>query len=135
MKIILVCLTLLLALVSLGDVSRADNAGQPAAAGMGVLTGVITKWPRSPVQGPGIPQASAPAAGVKLLAYGAAGSEPVAALTDREGRFRLELPPGTYRLELAPGQGRAFSKNLPATVTIAPGRETSWQIRLDIGIR
>ena len=131
-----ICLALLVGLLGLaGGRSQADDGAQPPAAGMGVLTGDVTRWPTSPVQGPGLPSATAPAVGVKLLIYGPERQEIATVLTDAAGKYRLELPPGSYVIEMAPAKGRGFSKDLPATVTITPGRETRLNVRIDTGIR
>ncbi len=101
----------------------------------GVLTGMVTVWPSSPVEGPGIPARTKPLAGVKLIIYGPEGQEKAAVVSDQEGRYRVELPPGAYRLVMAPGGPRRISKDLPAEITIAPGKETRRDIRVDTGIR
>ena len=102
---------------------------------MGLLTGRLTRWPTSPVERPGIKSSEAPAPGVKLLIYNAARQEIASMITDEAGHYRLPLPPGPYLIELAPGQGRVFSKDLPARVTITPGQETRLNLRLDTGLR
>jgi len=100
----------------------------------GVLSGMVTAWPRAPVEREGVPTPARPMAGVKIIIYGPEGQEKAAAVSDREGRYRVELPPGAYRLVMAPGAHR-FSKDLPAQITIAPGRETRRDIRVDTGMR
>ena len=77
----------------------------------------------------------APAPGVKLLIYNPARQEIASVITDETGHYRLPLPPGPYLIELAPGQGRVFSKDLPARVTITRGQETRLNLHLDTGLR
>jgi len=131
----LICLALLVGLLGPAGGSRADAGAGPPSAGMGVLTGFVTRWPTSPVQGPGLPPAAAPAPGVKLVVYGPGRQEIATVLTDDAGQYRLNLPPGSYLIERAPDQGRGFTKDLPATVTITRGQETRLNIRIDTGIR
>jgi len=131
----LVCLAVLLGLLSLAGGSQADEVATPPAAEMGVLTGRVTRWPLSPVQGPGMPLAAAPAPGVKILIYGPERQEIAAVLTNEDGKYRVSLPTGPYLIEMAPVKGKGFSKDLPATVIITQGQETSLNINLDTGIR
>jgi hypothetical protein len=132
----LICLALLVGLLGLADSrGQADEGAQRPAAGMGVLTGLVTRGPISPVQGPGLPPAAATAPGVKLLIYGPGRQEIATVRSDAAGRYRVNLPPGSYLVELALEKGRGFSKDLPATVTITPGRETRLNVRIDTGIR
>ncbi len=131
----LVALLLLAGLWCLVASARVGEGSQPPSAGMGALAGVVTRGPLSPVQGPGLPPAAAPAPGVRLLVYGPGHQEVAAVLTGEDGQYRLELPPGSYRIEMEPAKGRGFSKDLPATVTITAGRETRLNIRIDTGMR
>ena len=131
----LICLALLVGLLGVAGGSRADEGATPPAAGMGALSGSVIRWPMSPVQGPGLPPAAAPAAGVKLVVYGPGRQEIATVLTDQAGHYRLNLPPGSYLIEMAPVKGRGFTKDLPATVTITQGQETRLNIRIDTGIR
>ncbi len=131
----LICLALLVGLLGLAAGSRAGDGARPPSAGMGALTGLVTRGPTSPVQGPGLPAAAAPAPGVKLVVYGPGRQEVATVLTGQAGQYRLQLPPGSYLIELAPDKGRGFSKDLPATVTITQGQETRRNLRIDTGMR
>ncbi len=132
----LICLALLVGLLGLATGrSQTDEGAKPPAAGMGVLTGVVTRWPMSPVQGPGLPPATAPAAGIKLVIYGPGRQEVATVLTGPAGQYRVNLPPGSYLIEVALEKGRGFTKDLPAAVTITQGQKTRLNIRLDTGIR
>ena len=131
----LLCLALLAGLLSLAGPAQAGDGARPLPAGMGLLAGRLTRWPTSPVGGPGIKSSEAPAPGVKLLIYNPAHQEIASVITDAAGQYRLHLPPGPYLIELAPGQGRVFSKDLPAGVTITRGQETRLNLHLDTGLR
>jgi len=56
-------------------------------------------------------------------------------VTDNQGAYSVRLPSGTYRVETAPLVGIEFTKDLPATVTIAAGQETRLDVTIDTGIR
>ena len=131
----LILLAVLLGLLSLAGGAQAGAGAQPPSAGTGTLAGRVIRWPTSPVQGPGLPPAAAPAPGVKLVIYGPGRQEIATVLTDAAGHFRLNLPPGSYLIEMAPEKGRGFSKDLPATVIITQGQETRLNVRIDTGIR
>ncbi|HEY9073956.1 MAG TPA: carboxypeptidase-like regulatory domain-containing protein [Desulfobaccales bacterium] len=121
--------------MTLAGPGQAGDGATPSPAGMGLLTGRLTRGPTSPVGGPGIKPAEAPAPGIKLLIFNPARQEIAAVTADTAGHYRLPLPPGPYLIELAPGQGRVFSKDLPARVVITPGQETRLNLRLDTGLR
>lgn len=108
--------------------------GQKSSPAQGALTGLVVRGPLTPLVRPGQP-AAAPAAGVKILVYDAADQEIRTAVTDAQGRYRLSLPPGVYRVEIGPLPSRQFTKDLPAQVTISPGRETRLDVHVDTGMR
>jgi hypothetical protein len=62
------------------------------------------------------------------------GDQPVTAITtDRSGRFRLTLPPGTYRfVPMIPG---AVSIGKPREVRVTAGSTISIQLSVDTGMR
>ncbi|MDD2903382.1 MAG: carboxypeptidase-like regulatory domain-containing protein [Syntrophales bacterium] len=115
--------------------SHANEKVSSQAQGNGTLAGQVSLGPLSPVERRGSPPARRPAAGVKLLIFGPEGQETAAVTTDADGQFRVSLPPGPYRLEMAPRKGKEFTKDLPATVNITPGRETRMDIHLDTRMR
>jgi hypothetical protein len=129
------CLLVLAGILCLPGGGQANEKVRPPAPGQGALAGHVTLGPLSPVARRGAAPARLPAPGVKLLIYGKAGHKIANVTTDAAGCFRVDLPPGPYRLELASRPGREFTKDLPATVTITPGRETRLDIRLDTRMR
>ena len=131
----LLCLAVLAGWLTLAGPGQAGDVARPLPAGIGLLTGRLTRGPASPVGGPGIKSSEAPASGLKLLIYNPARQEIASIITGESGHYRLPLPPGPYLIELAPGQGRVFSKDLPARVVITPGQETRLNLRLDTGLR
>jgi hypothetical protein len=105
-----------------------------ASSATGVLTGVITRGPTSPVEVQG-PPASAAAAGVRVDIATDDGKPVTSAPTDSAGRYRVSLAPGSYRVTIEPGSAAMFTKDLPARVTIAAGEQKQLDIHLDTGIR
>ena len=62
------------------------------------------------------------------------GAEVRSVVTDDRGRYAVTLPAGDYRVTtdaVRPG----FTRDLPATVNVLPGRETRLDVRIDTGIR
>jgi hypothetical protein len=63
-----------------------------------------------------------------------AGDRTVAAMkTDRRGRFRFSVPPGTYRIR-ATNVGR-YRSSAQKTVVLTAGSRMSMRLVLDTGIR
>ncbi len=128
-------LALVLALLGPSGSSAAAAGIQAPPAGMGLLSGTVTRGPLSPIQGPGLVAAAPPAPEVTLVIYGPGHQEAARVRTDAAGHYRAELPPGSYLIEMAPEEGRGLTKDLPATVTVSEGQETRLDIRVDTGIR
>ena len=63
------------------------------------------------------------------------GKQSASAVTDEGGNFHIALLPGAYQVTLGPLSGGAFSKDVPATITIRAGFETRMAIHVDTGIR
>jgi len=111
-----------------------QTSKEKKAVERGTLVGKVTRGPGSPVETKDQPSLK-PAAGVKLLILTAAGEEINSVVTDDQGMYRISLPTGIYQVELAPLASIEFTKDLPATVTIAEGQETRLDISIDTGIR
>lgn len=100
----------------------------------GRLTGRVTRGPMSPIVRNDMPSTYKPVDGVKLAILNPLGKEVQSAVTDKEGNYRADLPPGTYRVEIPPSP-LGWTKDLPAEVTINEKEETQLDIRLDSGMR
>lgn len=100
----------------------------------GRLTGIATRGPMSPVVRKDMPRPYEPADGVIFVILTTSGKEIQSVVTDKEGSYSVDLPPGTYRVEM-PRSPLGFTKDLPTEVTIAENEETRLNIRLDTGIR
>jgi hypothetical protein len=101
----------------------------------GILIGTITKGPISPVIEPNVVYAPVPVKGVKVMVTSLTGKKSASAVTDKRGNFRIVLLRGTYQVTLSQLSGGAFSKDVPATITIRAGLETRMAIHMDTGIR
>ena len=100
----------------------------------GRLTGRATLGPMSPVVRKDMPSPYEPADGVKFMILTTSGKEIQSVITDKQGSYSVDLPPGTYRVEMSRSP-LGFTKDLPTEVAIAENQETRMDIRLDIGIR
>jgi Carboxypeptidase regulatory-like domain len=100
----------------------------------GILAGTLTKGPLSPVERPGTPPSSG-VAGAQIDIATNGGKLLTSVETDSSGTFSVNLPVGTYKVTMPSLCGAMFTKDLPATVTIAAGRQTRLDIHLDTGIR
>jgi Carboxypeptidase regulatory-like domain len=101
----------------------------------GILIGTMTKGPISPVIEPNVVYPPVPVEGVKVIITSLTDKRSASAITDKGGNFRIVLLPGTYQVTLGQLSGGAFSKDVPATITIRAGLETRMAIHLDTGIR
>ena len=113
---------------TLGDANHAKEKS-------GILIGTITKGPISPVIEPNVVYAPVPVNGVRVIVTSITGGRSASTVTDGEGNFRIVLLPGNYQVTLGPLSGGAFSKDVPATITIMAGLETRMAIHVDTGIR
>jgi hypothetical protein len=99
-----------------------------------VLTGIVALRPMTPTESPGT-ASTAPAQGVRIVVTGPDGREVQSMLTDATGLYRMSLPPGSYQVTIPQLPIPQFTKDLPATVTIAASQERRLDIRIDTGIR
>ena len=131
----LLVLALLLTICGCADNDGASRPGAKEKTQTGTLAGAIMRGPTCPVQTLNTPCPPEPASGVKLVIFTQAGKEVTSLVAARDGRYSVTLPPGSYRIELGPLRGIEFTRDLPATVTIAAGRETRLDINIDTGMR
>jgi hypothetical protein len=101
----------------------------------GVFSGTVSKGPVSPTVRAGVAEPPSGVAGAQVD-IATLTEKPVQSVkTDSRGAFRLSLPTGTYKVTMPSLYGAMFTRDLPATITIAPGRETRLDIHLDTGMR
>jgi hypothetical protein len=113
----------------------ASGDGENATQMNGILVGTVTKGPISPVIKPNVVYAPVPVGGVRVIVTSRTGKQFASVLTDQKGNFRIVLLPGTYQVTLGSLSGGAFSKDVPATITIRVGLEARMAIHVDTGIR
>jgi hypothetical protein len=101
---------------------------------MGTLTGKVTRGPLSPVERPGS-RGAEPVTGFRLIISSLDGRQVASAVTDDQGEYRVNLPPGAYRISSGVLPRGNFTRELPATVTVTEGQERRLDIRIDTGIR
>jgi hypothetical protein len=120
-----------------GQSQRMDtgNREAPSMRGMGALVGRVTMGPMSPVGRSGDPGASTAVPGARIMISSVQGQEITSVVTEADGGYRLRIAPGSYRIDISPLAGGRFTKDVPATVTIAEGQQTRLDIRIDTGIR
>ncbi len=137
LKLLLYSLTVL-AIAASGCSSRTDPAPLPdpttGSSGTGLLSGVITKGPTSPMLVKGAP-AYVPAAGVRLDIATEGGKPETSVETDSAGRYRVSLAPGSYTVTMETQSAAMFTKDLPAKVTIGADEQKQLDVHLDTGIR
>ncbi|HKO32107.1 MAG TPA: carboxypeptidase-like regulatory domain-containing protein, partial [Candidatus Limnocylindria bacterium] len=73
-------------------------------------------------------------AGAKLVIVDEAGNEVSTATTGDDGRFRLDLPPGTYEVQPQPVDG-LMGTAPPVSVTVVMGQLAEVTVSYDTGIR
>ena len=120
-----------------GQPQRMDTGNREAQAlrGMGTLVGRVTMGPMSPVGRSGDPDPPAAVPGARIVISSVEGQAITSVVTDKDGGYRVPLPPGSYRIDMSPLDSGRFTKDLPATITITKGQETRLDIRIDTGIR
>lgn len=104
----------------------------------GVIEGRVTIGPLSgpvpPGRAPDVDMAAVYAAR-KIAAFTADGKTEVARSAIADGKFRIELPPGTYVVKLVSQSEMDNAKDLPKTVTVDSGAAATLDIEVDTGIR
>ncbi len=106
-----------------------------ADPGQGVLQGKVTRGPMRPMlqSGQAAPAGGGVAAAQIDIVNRSSGKLASSLKTDANGRYSVNLPPGTYVVTMPPGS--LYSRDLPATVTLAAGHTQALDIHLDTGIR
>ncbi len=138
---ILAGVAVILLIVLFSNKSKDENVG--GNGGTGILPfdsgvgGIVTLGPTCPVQRiPPDPQcADKPyATTIQIIAVGSPKSSPFAiANSDKEGKYKIMLPPGEYALQ--PVGGAVLPRCETKNVTIEPSKIIKADLSCDTGIR
>ena len=96
------------------------------------IRGRALAGPQCPVEIEGSPCPDVPFEGT-VIATDVATGDAATAETNAEGRFELELPPGTYEVSIVSESAPPFAK--PQTVEVESGAFTAIVVAVDTGIR
>jgi hypothetical protein len=115
--------------------SPGAHSGHSPKAESGI-DGVAMVGPIFPVDRPGVPNTRPLAGAVISVEPANGGPELTRVVADKNGRFHIDLAPGTYRLiPLPPQPGEALPRGTPLTVVVKPGDDTDVTVNYDSGIR
>ena len=128
MKWLIASITLTIALAACGA-----QPAQPPQPGTGIQ-GVVQVGPTCPVERIDSPCPPHPLAAT-IVVRDASGAEVTRFHSGADGRFRVDLRPGTYTLVgLSIGSGM-LPRPIPTSVTVTSGTYTSVNVEYDSGIR
>jgi hypothetical protein len=115
----------------------ADGAGptrEPGgASGAATIRGAVVRGPTCPVETDESPCPDLPAAGVEVQAL-SDGEVAARATTDAEGRFSMEVDPGTYLVRAREADDVGMLAR-PSVVTVGEGEVVEVTVLIDTGIR
>ncbi len=110
------------------------GCGSPAATAGAGIEGTVTVGPTCPVVRLDAPCPDRPLQAEVSVRDGS-GREVTRFRSGPDGRFRVDLPPGTYQLlGISPGPS-GFPRPTPTTATVGAGRYTHVDVAFDSGIR
>jgi hypothetical protein len=112
------------------------GTGPSSTAALGRVAGIAVAGPTCPVV-TDPPQSGCddrPVAGAMLVIVDAAGDQVATATTADDGRFRLDLPPGTYERQPQEVDG-LLGTAAPVTATVVIGQSVEVTVSYDTGIR
>jgi hypothetical protein len=111
---------------------RAPDAG--GGSGVATIRGTVVRGPTCPVETDDSPCPDAPAADVEVQAL-SDGVVEARATTDAQGRFSMEVPPGSYLVRAREAEGRPGMLAKPSVVTVGEGDVAEVTVLIDTGIR
>ena len=98
------------------------------------ISGAVTAGPMCPVMQEGVPCPDQPVASAKILIIDGDGEVVAEVVTDVNGLYSVDLPPGSYQLMPQAAEG-LMGTAAPAEVTIAANSTTVVEFSYDTGIR
>ncbi len=123
-------LALLLALLLVGC-ARGD---QPGSGPLGTIRGTVLLSPTCPVEQVSSPCPPRPLPGVPVRVVDANGHVQASAVSDDDGRFEIEVGPGSYTLAATIEKDAARSV-MPTPVEVVSGEVVRADVLVDSGIR
>jgi hypothetical protein len=126
--------SLLLALVAL-TLLAACGEGQAGSEGpLGKIRGSVLLTPTCPVETTESPCPERPLAGISVRVVDDEGEVHASAVSDDDGRFEMDVTPGTYLLTASIEQDPARSVR-PTRVEVGAGELVQTDVLVDSGIR
>ena len=106
---------------------------QPAQAGTGIQ-GMVQAGPTCPVERINSPCPPHPLAATVVVRNGS-GAEVARFHSGADGRFKVDLAPGTYTVVGLNLGSSMLPRPIPTSVTVTPGSYTTLNVAYDSGIR
>lgn len=126
-------LVLLVALIPFSACARGPSAGSDDEA-VGTIRGAVLLAPTCPVESIESPCPGRPLAGVPVLAVDDEGNVRADTVSDDDGRFAMDVAPGTYLLTASIQEDPARSVK-PVRVDVVAGEVVHSDVVVDSGIR
>jgi len=124
---------LLVALILFSACARGPSTGSDDEA-VGTIRGAVLLAPTCPVESIESPCPGRPLAGVPVLAVDDEGNVRADTVSDDDGRFAMDVAPGTYLLTASIQQDPARSVK-PVRVDVVAGEVVHSDVVVDSGIR
>lgn len=124
---------LLVALTLFSACARGPSAGSDDEA-VGTIRGAVLLAPTCPVESIESPCPGRPLAGVSVLAVDDEGNVRARTISDDDGRFAMDVAPGTYVLTASIQEDPARSVK-PVRVDVVAGEVVHSDVVVDSGIR
>lgn len=110
------------------------NATEPLANDTGTIV-QVSLWPVNPVEIEGQPSPPRPAVDARVVVLDENGDEVADATTDRSGRARIVVAPGSYTIRVTECPGAMSGPKEDASVVVTAGAFASAALTCDTGIR
>jgi hypothetical protein len=126
--------SLVLAIVALALLGACGEGRAGSDEALGTILGSVLLGPTCPVETVSSPCPDRPLAGVRVRALMDDGSLQASAVSDEDGRFVMDVAPGTYTL-IASVEGDPARSAAPIRVDVGPGEVVHTDVPVDSGIR
>ena len=126
--------SIFLAIVALLVLGACGEEPAGSEGPLGTIRGSVLLGPTCPVETVTSPCPDRPLAGVRVRAMMDDGSLHASAVSDADGRFVMDVTPGTYTL-VASVEGDPARSAAPIRVEVGPGEVVHTDVLVDSGIR